>query len=456
MANGQLFSPAGSSTLMSFPPTNAQAALVLILQRLQVAKYFAVLGNQLLFWDYCLTFSDEVKYIWHEPWRSGKTLFLLTRCRQSTTSMSCPRTAFDSDSENDGDYVPPVEKDSSSSDKDKDGGHCDEDKSTPRLVPPTAEDAEAQKAAKHALWASFQAAVASEPPSQAHTATTKAKVTIEKRYRFAGEDVIDVVEVEEDCEDAKRWPRACKTSSPSASASTNSTPRPPAKRPGPRRPKVTLAPLPWRKAKKLSTLEKSAMDWRAHVAAEAGSGLQEELDVNRKGGGYLEKVDFLGRVDGRKDGILEASRSSCLCRRLGFIASSTPATHADSWDVIVDLTTKHGLKKDHRVPTSLVCINPHSNTAPFPLASPCNVPVPFTPAHIHQRCHCSTLQHTTCLPIQPPHPHLVCHPPRPLPAPNKKNYNTSDDAPPSISRRILILKTPSPAKQDPVNPLLAL
>ncbi|KAG9218119.1 hypothetical protein CCMSSC00406_0010140 [Pleurotus cornucopiae] len=224
--------------------------------------------------------------------------------------MSRPRTTFDSDSENDGDYVPPVEKDSSSSDEDEDedGGH--EDNSTPRPVPPTAEDVEAQKAAKHALWARFQAAVASESPSQAQTATAKAQVKIEKRYRFAGEDVIDVVEVDEDSEDAKRWPRAGETSSPSASASTNSTPRPPAKRPGPRRSKVTLAPLPSGKAKKLTTLEKSAMDWRAHVAAEASSGLQEELDANRKGGGYLEKVDFLKRVDERKDGILEASRSS--------------------------------------------------------------------------------------------------------------------------------------------------
>ncbi|KAF9493194.1 hypothetical protein BDN71DRAFT_1114020, partial [Pleurotus eryngii] len=161
-----------------------------------------------------------------------------------------------------------------------------------------------------ALWTSFQASVASESPSQAHTATTKVKVKIEKRYRFAGEDVIEVVEVDEDSEDAKKWPRAGETLSTSASASTSSTPKPPAKRPGPRKSKVTLAPLPSGKAKKLSTLEKSAMDWRAHVAAEASSGLQEELDANRKGGGYLEKVDFLKRVDERKDDILEASRSS--------------------------------------------------------------------------------------------------------------------------------------------------
>lgn len=123
-------------------------------------------------------------------------------------------------------------------------------------------------------------------------------------------DSREVVEVDEDSEDAKRWPRAGETSSASASASTSSTPKPPGRRPGPRRSKVTLAPLPSGKAKKLSTLEKSAMDWRAHVAAEAGSGLQEELDANRKGGGYLEKVDFLKRVDERKDDILEASRSS--------------------------------------------------------------------------------------------------------------------------------------------------
>lgn len=169
--------------------------------------------------------------------------------------------------------------------------------------------------------------MASEPPSQAQTATPKAKVTIEKRYRFAGEDVMcvfeylvvvtgvlndsrEVAEVDEDCEDAKRWPRAGETSSASVHASTSSAPKPPGRRPGPRRSKVTLAPLPSGKAKKLTTLEKSAMDWRAHVAAEAGSGLQEELDANRKGGGYLDKADFWGRVDGRKDDILEASRSS--------------------------------------------------------------------------------------------------------------------------------------------------
>ena len=123
-------------------------------------------------------------------------------------------------------------------------------------------------------------------------------------------DSRNVVEVDEDSEDAKRWPRAGETSSASAHASTSSTPKPPGRRPGPRRSKVTLAPLPSGKAKKLSTLEKSAMDWRAHVAAKASSGLQDELDANRKGGGYLEKVDFLKRVDKRKDDILEASRSS--------------------------------------------------------------------------------------------------------------------------------------------------
>ncbi|KAJ7931217.1 bucentaur or craniofacial development-domain-containing protein, partial [Mycena leptocephala] len=81
------------------------------------------------------------------------------------------------------------------------------------------------------------------------------------------------------------------------------------KRPGPRKPKTTLATIPTQKARKLSTLEKSAMDWRAHVNAES-SDMKDELEANRRGGGYLEKVEFLNRVDARKEDTLEASKST--------------------------------------------------------------------------------------------------------------------------------------------------
>lgn len=59
----------------------------------------------------------------------------------------------------------------------------------------------------------------------------------------------------------------------------------------------------------MSTLDKSAMDWRAHVNA-APPDMKDELDANRRGGGYLEKVEFLKRVDERKDDAMEANKST--------------------------------------------------------------------------------------------------------------------------------------------------
>ena len=50
------------------------------------------------------------------------------------------------------------------------------------------------------------------------------------------------------------------------------------------------------------------MDWRAHIA-QSGD-VKDELDANRRGGGYLEKVDFLKRVEDRREDAFEASKSS--------------------------------------------------------------------------------------------------------------------------------------------------
>lgn len=62
----------------------------------------------------------------------------------------------------------------------------------------------------------------------------------------------------------------------------------------------TSAPAP-PPTKRLTTLEKSALDWRAHVAHEAG--LAAELsDAARARGAYLGRQDFLGRVDARRAG----------------------------------------------------------------------------------------------------------------------------------------------------------
>ncbi|KAF8801137.1 hypothetical protein BYT27DRAFT_7198734 [Phlegmacium glaucopus] len=176
-------------------------------------------------------------------------------------------------------------------------------------------------------------------------------VKIERRYRFAGEEVVEVVEVPEDSPEAKKWPlwkesltessteaevsslplvpapsilvtAPSNPSSPPAQmssptiplepASTSVSTKPPLRKPGPRKPKTSLTPLPGpsSKSKKLSTLDKSAMDWQAHVHAEQHSGLKDELEANRKTGGYLEKVQFLKRVEERKDETLEVLKSN--------------------------------------------------------------------------------------------------------------------------------------------------
>lgn len=138
----------------------------------------------------------------------------------------------------------------------------------------------------------------------------------------------EVVEVPEDSEDAKKWPMWSESggsnqnaadigiptsNSPAAPApvnSTNENPRPNAR--GPRKPKLVLPPLPASssqpKAKKLTTLDKSSMDWKARLSSD-NAATKDELEANRRSGGYLGKVEFLQRVSERKDDILGESQA---------------------------------------------------------------------------------------------------------------------------------------------------
>ncbi|KAJ7636955.1 bucentaur or craniofacial development-domain-containing protein [Roridomyces roridus] len=138
-------------------------------------------------------------------------------------------------------------------------------------------------------------------------------VKIQKKFLYAGETTVEIVEVPEDSADAKKWPlwhSPSEEQTASSSSVVESAPPPaPSKKPGPRKPRTSLAAIPTQKARKLSTLDKSAMDWKAHVSSEP-SDMKDELDANRRGGGYLEKVEFLGRVDGRREEALEASKST--------------------------------------------------------------------------------------------------------------------------------------------------
>ena len=50
------------------------------------------------------------------------------------------------------------------------------------------------------------------------------------------------------------------------------------------------------------------MDWRAHVEGGSSADMKDELEANRRGGGYLEKVEFLQRVEVRKEEVRDASK----------------------------------------------------------------------------------------------------------------------------------------------------
>lgn len=156
--------------------------------------------------------------------------------------------------------------------------------------------------------------------------------------------VREVVEVPEDSPEAKKWPIWNPDSDSNTTSQLDSTcfvvaqaeanpneamlsidsatksqnrfasviPKPGlGKRPGPRKPKTILASLPASKPKKITTLDKSAMDWRAHIHSEEGMGssLQDELEAHRKAGGYLEKVEFLKRVEERKEENIDLLKS---------------------------------------------------------------------------------------------------------------------------------------------------
>ncbi|KAI0064881.1 hypothetical protein BV25DRAFT_1822648 [Artomyces pyxidatus] len=240
------------------------------------------------------------------------------------TIQSAANRELDSD-EDDQDYVPPNVEDASDDSDDERESKRPRKSTTP--PPLTEEDVEAQERARQALWAEFQTSVAK--PLDRVDQQPKKMIKIEKRYRFAGEEVIEVKEVEADSQEAKNWPAwhppaqegsaspstvpnppAASTSttaeaSSSASVTSNANPPPATKRPGRRKPKVQLADLPSAKAKKISTLEKSALDWEAHVASQKES--KDELEANRRSGGYLEKVQFLQRVGDRKEQALEAN-----------------------------------------------------------------------------------------------------------------------------------------------------
>ncbi|KAM5534356.1 hypothetical protein V8D89_011949 [Ganoderma adspersum] len=241
--------------------------------------------------------------------------------------------AMDSDSEDDSDYVP--QPDNANEDGEDADAPAPKRARTDAAPETTSTEDTADMKTGDDVYAAFKASLSApraQPPPQGPVAPEIVKIV--KRYRFAGEETTEVVDVPADSEDARKWPRW----TPSTAADSGDAPGPstgasetepgggapsgssvtltgtPAKvlgrRPGPRKAKSKLADIPTKKepVKKLTTLDKSAMDWRTHVQGDSSAEMKDELDANRRGGGYLEKVEFLQRVEARKEDVLEASK----------------------------------------------------------------------------------------------------------------------------------------------------
>lgn len=178
---------------------------------------------------------------------------------------------------------------------------------------------EEEKKKEDALWASFLSDVGQKPKVGATTQVTQAKkaeeeksgnklqekpkvsekpkdsgkVTITKVFDFAGEEVRVTKEVDSSSKEAKsflkqqeKWQSAAPASFPTVS--------------GVKRPSgmSSLLGKIGSKKQKMSTLEKSKLDWENFKEEE---GIVEELAIHNRGkDGYIERKAFLERVDHRQ------------------------------------------------------------------------------------------------------------------------------------------------------------
>ncbi|XP_067091272.1 craniofacial development protein 1 [Osmerus mordax] len=128
------------------------------------------------------------------------------------------------------------------------------------------------------------------------------KVTITKVFDFAGEEVRVTKEVSADSKEARSFLKAqeSETSPEEDTPPSRLLPGPPAPGPSAKRP-VGMGSILNRlgaKKQKMSTLEKSKMDWDSFKTEE---GIGDELAIHNRGKeGYVERKNFLERVDQRQ------------------------------------------------------------------------------------------------------------------------------------------------------------
>ncbi|KAM9808088.1 craniofacial development protein 1 [Neosynchiropus ocellatus] len=146
----------------------------------------------------------------------------------------------------------------------------------------------------------------STPLSSAKTQAEAEKVVITKVFDFAGEQVKVEKEVAADSREAKSFLKSQSTSQEEKQPAPSG---PSAKRPTGM--SSILGQIGGKKPK-MSTLEKSKMDWDAFKSEE---GIGEELAIHNRGReGYVERKNFLERVDHRQFELEKSVRLSNMKR----------------------------------------------------------------------------------------------------------------------------------------------
>ncbi|KAL2435105.1 SWR1-complex protein 5 [Exophiala dermatitidis] len=142
-------------------------------------------------------------------------------------------------------------------------------------------------------------------------------ITIKRTYKFAGEVHVEEKTVPKSSAEAQLWLSQQQLSKPTSSAESGSAVSRPLRKISRFDPNfgnlgafkgswAAQTHEPGFKGPKLNVVEKSKMDWAAHVDTE---GLKEELDTHAKAKeGYLNRMDFLRGVEERREAEARAAR----------------------------------------------------------------------------------------------------------------------------------------------------
>ena len=153
------------------------------------------------------------------------------------------------------------------------------------------------------------------PAPKPNTPGTKETITIKRTYVFAGETITEEKQVAKTSAEARLYIQSLQEAK--GFGATAPMTKPPLRRPKKRtsmfepNPEGTVKGLAStsasaNKGPKLNTIEKSKLDWAGFVDKE---GIQEELDgAGKAKEGYLGRMDFLGRVEAKREEEVKGAR----------------------------------------------------------------------------------------------------------------------------------------------------